>query len=130
MDLDDLWDEDPKSKAGGKSQVKKPVKKEEDDGWGDLGLDDPLPSTKTVTRSPFGFGGATGLRKEKADEDDDEWGLNLEPSNKSTGGGRLLGRKSNPKNDDDDDDFLDGVLDAIEQKRGLETTKRTIEEPP
>ena len=41
-----------------------------------------------------------------------------------------MGRKSNPKNDDDDDDFLDGVLDAIEQKRGLETTKRTIEEPP
>ena len=41
MDLDDLWDENPKSKAGGKSVVKKAPK--EDDGWGDLGMDDPPP---------------------------------------------------------------------------------------
>lgn len=131
MDLDDLWDENPKSKAGGKAQAKKSAPKE-DDGWGDLGLDDPpmtIASKTPINKQPFGFGGATGLRKEKADKDDDEWETNLEPSTKSIGGGRLLGRKSNPKtNDDDDDDFLDGMLDAIEEKRGLESTKREIEE--
>ena len=130
MDLDDLWDEDPKSKAGGKSVAKKSAPKD-DDGWGDLGLDDPpmtVASKTPANKQPFGFGGPTGLRKEKVD--DDEWETNLEPSNKSIGGGRLLGRKSNPKtNDDDDDDFLDGMLDAIEEKRGLESTKREIEEP-
>lgn len=76
-----MWDENPKSRAGGKKAVNKP-KKEEDDGWGDLGLDDP-PVKTPLSRQPFGYGGATGLRKEKADEDDDEWGLDLEPSNKS-----------------------------------------------
>lgn len=49
MDLDDLWDEDPKSKAGGKSVAKKSAPKDDDDGWGDLGLDDPPASTKTQT---------------------------------------------------------------------------------
>lgn len=79
MDLDDLWDENPKSRAGGKA-AKKPAPKE-DDGWGDLGLDDPTPaSTKApANKQKFGFGGPTGLRKEKVDEDDDDWGLGLQP---------------------------------------------------
>ena len=85
-----------------------------------------MQSKTPANKAPFGFGGATGLRKEKI-EDDDEWALDLEPS-KSQGGGRLLGRKSNPRtNNDDDDDDLDGVLDALEAKRGLESSKKIAE---
>ena len=39
-----------------------------------------------------------------------------------------MGRKSNPRtNNDDDDDDLDGVLDALEAKRGLESSKKIVE---
>ena len=73
-DLDDLSDEGPKTKQPAnkkKPTAKKPV---EEDGWGDLGLDDdPMPATQS--KSNFGYGGPTGLRKEKVDKDDDEWGL-------------------------------------------------------
>ena len=73
-DLDGLSDEAPKTNLPvnkKKPSTKKPV---EDDGWGELGLDDdPLPVTQS--KSNFGFGGPTGLRKEKVDKDDDEWGL-------------------------------------------------------
>jgi hypothetical protein len=57
----------------------------------------------------------------KADEED-EWGLDLDskPTYGKSGFGGLLGRK--PKKDDSDDD-LDGFLDNMEAKRGIETTK-------
>lgn len=71
-DLDGLSDEAPKTKQAAKKPAVK--KKVEDDGWGDLGFDDdPVPPTQN--KSNFGFGGPTGLRKEKVDKDDDEWGL-------------------------------------------------------
>ena len=74
-DLDGLSDEAPTSNmAASKKKPVVPKKPVEDDGWGELGLDDdPLPVTQS--KSNFGFGGPTGLRKEKVDKDDDEWGL-------------------------------------------------------
>jgi hypothetical protein len=125
LDLDGisgLSDDDPLGAAFTTSKNKKPNAKkkiEEDDGWGNLegGLDD-KPAPKISGGSKFGFGGPTGLRKEKVEED--EWGLDTGP----TKGGRLLGRKSIGKEADD----LDNMLDEIEDKRGMESTK--IQEEP
>ena len=125
LDLDGisgLSDDDPVGAAFNGNKNKKPVPKkkiEEDDGWGDLGLDD-KPAPKISGASKFGFGGPTGLRKEKVEED--EWGLDTGP----TKGGRLLGRKSIGKDADD----LDNMLDDLEAKRGMESTKVQEEEPP
>ena len=82
-------------------------------------------SSKT---SSFGFGGPDGLKKEakKADEDD-EWGLGDDTKTGGGFGGRLLGRK--PKKDDGDDD-LDDVLDVLEAKRGLGSSKGPEPEAP
>ena len=93
------------------SNGKKKVE-DDDDGWGALGLDD-APAPKISQNQKFGFGGPTGLRKEKVEED--EWGLDTGP----TKGGRLLGRKSIGKDADD----LDNMLDDIEEKRGIESSK-------
>ena len=65
----------------------------------------------------------------KPEDDDDEWGLDLDSKPTLSGlGGRssLLGRK--PKKDDVDD--LDNVLDVLEAKRGLESSKQADEPPP
>jgi hypothetical protein len=148
-DLDDLLDDIPDSKftkkqeapargrgmTFGKAEQKKKVV--DDDGWGDLGDDDPAPSYKAKPRTAaavdnrpsFGSGKADGLRKEpmkKPADDEDEWGLDLDTKPTKGGGfGGLLGRK--PKKDDSDDD-LDGFLDNMEAKRGIESTKAP--EPP
>lgn len=146
-DLDDLLEDMPDHKiskkpepAGrprvmtfGKNENKKKVE-DDDDGWGDLGDDDPVPykakpSTAAAgNRTSFGSGKADGLRKEpkKPADDDDEWGLDLDSKpTKGSGFGGLLGRK--PKKEDSDDD-LDGFLDNMEAKRGIESTKPP--EPP
>jgi hypothetical protein len=68
------------------------------------------------------------LKKEvvkKTNDDEDEWGLDLDNNNAKPssgfGGSRLLGRK-NTKNEEKEDD-LDNFLDDMEAKRGIETTK-------
>ena len=148
-DLDDLLDDIPDQKFSKKQEApargrvmtfgkneQKP-KKVEDDGWGDLGDDDPAPSYKAKpspsgiggARTSFGSGKVDGLRKEpmkKPAEDEDEWGLDLDSKPTKGGGfGGLLGRE--PKKEDSDDD-LDGFLDNMEAKRGIESTKAP--EPP
>ena len=63
----------------------------------------------------------------KPEDDLDEWGLDLDSKPAQSGlGGRLLGRK--PKKDEVDD--LDNVLDVLEAKRGLESSKPVVEPPP
>ena len=69
------------------------------------------------------------MRKEaKKPDEDDEWGLDLDtkPTQNKAGFGGLLGRKS--KKEDSDDD-LDGFLDNMEAKRGIESTKSPQVEP-
>ena len=145
-DLDDLLDDIPDQKFTKKQEApargrvmtfgKDKKKEEEDDGWGNF--DDPAPAIKPKpstagaglqNRTSFGSGKADGLRKEpmkKPADDDDEWGLDLDTKPTKGGfGGGLLGRK--PKKDDSDDD-LDGFLDNMEAKRGIESTKAP--EPP
>ena len=108
-------------------------KKKDEDDWG-LEDDDPAPfkakpsAAGVGNRTSFGSGKADGLRKEakKPAEEEDEWGLDLDSKPTKGGGfGGLLGRK--PKKEDSDDD-LDGLLDNIEDKRGIESTKPP--EPP
>ena len=54
------------------------------------------------------------------EDDEDEWGLDLDKNPTKGGlGGRLLGRK--PKKETEDD--LDNFLDAFEAKRGIESSK-------
>ena len=63
----------------------------------------------------------------KPEDDADEWGLDLDSKPAQSGlGGRLLGRK--PRKDEVDD--LDGMLDVLEAKRGLESSKPYVEPPP
>jgi hypothetical protein len=118
MDLDGLSGlSDDEPVGSNYNPIKKPIQKkkkveDDDDGWGALGLDD-APAPKISQNQKFGFGGPTGLRKEKVEED--EWGLDTGP----TKGGRLLGRKSIGKDADD----LDNMLDDIEAKRGIESSK-------
>jgi hypothetical protein len=77
----------------------------------------------------FGYGGPDGLRKEskKPDEEIDEWGDTdyNKGAGESLGRRSLLGRKPLIKNNDDD---LDDVLDVLEAKRGINSTKEA--EPP
>lgn len=64
------------------------------------------------------------MRKEskKPDEEIDEWGDldNYKGAGESLGRRSLLGRKPVVKNNDDD---LDDVLDVLEAKRGIGSTK-------
>jgi hypothetical protein len=160
MDLDDLLDDmdnsggqhskpvPPRGRGMTFGREEKVKAKAEDDGWGDLGLEDepvkPKPSgfgarnsnqggggsmfDNKPKQASFGFGGVDGLKKEpkKPEDDDDEWGLDLDskPAQSSGFGGRLLGRK--PKKEDDD---LDDFLDDLEAKRGVESTKPAPPEP-
>lgn len=79
----------------------------------------------------FGYGGPSGLRKEtkKPDEEVDEWGEidNFKGSGENLGRRSLLGRKPFTKNNDDD---LDDVLDVLEAKRGIDSTKEIEKEKP
>lgn len=103
MDLDDLLEDvpDPKVKsnlANRKTKISN-KKKTIDDEWGDLndntepmeikssgGFGRLKESNATAdfknvqSKTSFGYGGETGLRKEtvKKEEIDDEWGLNLD----------------------------------------------------
>ena len=146
-DLDDLledFDDSIKKKpAAGKQQARpntsvakasKP-KQEDDDEWGDFGLDDQPAAGKLgatggksdgLRQPTFGYGGADGLKKVPVtkQEEEDEWGLG--PTTKTGFGGRLLGRK--PKKDDDDE--LDNFLDDLEAKRGVENSKPKPEPDP
>lgn len=109
------------------------MKNNDDDDWGATDWNDPPRTTGNAgfNSKPsgslggggggLGFGSAFGGKDSSHKED----GRSSMSSNYAGFGILGRNRSSGKKKDDDDADLLDNILDDIEEKKGIESTKKT-----